>query len=767
MSRPRRNVARKNQRDGGDHLLWVTEMSTPQAAPPEEVAAGRARLVTEALARAARQIALYGPDHPIAGSALQEARKEVATDQAGGELRVEETGLRWNHEPVPLEGGQVQRLHQSLRDRLVATIKFTPRVEVPDLARLLLLLGEDPQLLLSTGGVMQAFGPTSPDGLIVQDVDFDRDLRECETAWVTACPDLGPETTDPLRGLLTSCLHLVRSVGETQTLEEIRRAMAELAPSDPRDPASATEAVANSIAALIQAAGEIALHTGSTHLQRWQTVILQNLETLGSRWNAFIFRAPVQINQDNPDLLSLLAARMTFGRRIALVLDYPGCIASERSEGLARVLQRLLADSEEAAPLERALHDRALAQGIDEQLYRNVVGSLLPSLTGPRPKGGVLTLGGGRAVQDTALAAESAHLLATLEPRRLRRSRAFMLLDMLDTKAGASHYGMVMKTIVGVLQASAREGDAELVISMLERLLQEEGVRRDDPSRLAVVKNALLGSVDQDMMSLLLRELDGRTPEARSGLLRLLGQLGETGHEALLNWARRIRSQDSGEALEALARTDVPPFAGFRQALLGLPLIELETALRLLLPRLEPPLMARLEIAASLPDPRARLAFLHVADESGSRPLAAVVAALLADPVPDVRATAAGVLGKLGGVGAVPGLCRLLEQESEFRQGARVKEAAARALGDIAVPEAVPALARLLLGGGLLARFASTQARAAAVEALRRIGSPDARHALQNWRRCPQPAVRLLCQKALAELASGPQEAPTGGDDAD
>lgn len=724
-------------------------------------------LAIEALARAACQLALYGTDHPIAETAVREAWRELtaATEHTGVELRVEEAGLRWNHESVPGESSHLQRLHQSLRDRLVAAIKFTRKLEASDLTRLLVVLAEDPQLLLSAGGVMQAVGPLSAEGLAIEDVDFDRDVRACEGAWIGICPDLDPETMDPLRGILESCLHLVRATGESRTLEEIRQGMSELAPADPDDPNSATEAVAGSIAALLQAAGEIAVHTSSTNLQQWQRVVLQHLEVLGSRWSAFIFRAPTQVSQDNSDMLALLTRQMTFGARIALVLDYPGSIATERSEGLALLLERLLSDPKDAPALARALHDRAVAQGVPEELYRNVVGMLMPGVGEERRAGEARRTGRADAAPPEAGAAfDFALLVNSLAPGRMRRSRAYLLLDMLNADLVGNHYSVVVNSVLEILRTATQEGDAELLIPLLEQLLKDaEEAGQPGSSRRAIANNVLLGSVDVDTMALLLREADRRSPEQRSGVLRLVGQLGNTGKEALLNWARRIRNTDSGESLLALAETDAPPFQGLRQALVGLPLVDLEQALRMLMVRLDPRLIGRLEVVASHPDPRARLALAHVTDTLQYKAGGNFMARLLSDPVPDVRAAAATVVGKLGNAEAIPALCSLLERESEFGPGARVKEATARALGEIASPEAVPALAQFLVSGGLLVRFSPTGPRAAAVEALRRIGTSEAQRGLANWPRCRQPSVRKLCRKAFDAIGRA-TVSPEAGD---
>jgi hypothetical protein len=581
------------------------------------------------------------------------------------------------------------------------------------------------------------------------------------------CPDLDLEVMDPLRGILESCLHLVRATGESRTLEEIRQTMSELAPADPSDPNSATEAVAGSIAALLQAAGEIAAHTSSTNLQQWQVVVLRHLEALGSRWSAFVFRAPVQVSQDNSDALALLARQMTFGARIALVLDYPGSIATERSEGLALLLERLLSDPEDAPALARALHDRAVAQGVPEELYRNVVGMLMPDLGKQRRAGEAMRTERADAVPpDAAPALDFANLLSSLAPGRMRHSRAYLLLDMLSADLVGNYYPVVVNSVLEILRASTQEGDAELLIPLLQQLLKDaEEAGQPGSSRRAIAENVLLGSVDVDTMALLLRELDRRSSEQRSGLLRLVGQLGNTGKEALLNWARRIRNRDSGESLLALAETDVPPFQGLRQALVDLPLIDLEQALHMLMVHLDPLLIERLEVVASHPDPRARLALVHVTGTLQHKSGGNLMALLLSDPVPDIRAAAATVVGKLGNAAAVPALCHLLERESEFGPGARVREAAARALGEIASPEAVPALAKFVVSGGLLARFSPTEPRAAAVEALRRIGTTEAQRGLANWRRCRHPTLRKLCRKARDEIGRETVGTEAGNDD--
>ena len=88
-------------------------------------------------------------------------------------------------------------------------------LEASDPTRLLGVLARIPKCC-SRLAAMQAVGPEGGEGLLIEDVDFERNVRACEGAWIGICPDLDPEIMDPLRGILGSCLHLVRARGGEQ-----------------------------------------------------------------------------------------------------------------------------------------------------------------------------------------------------------------------------------------------------------------------------------------------------------------------------------------------------------------------------------------------------------------------------------------------------------------------------------------------------------------------------------------------------------------------
>ena len=306
-----------------------------------EVADQKGLSVLESLARAARQIALYGPDHPIAARALQDAWRDTSSATGDHEivLTVEEHCLLWDGTRAHRGSAHLQRLHQSLRERLVASVRFTGRLDPAGLSRLLLILAEDSTLLISSGGVMRAYGPEGPPGVLVEDLDFTQELRECEASWVELCEEVDPKAVAPLREILESCLHIVRSTSEDGTLAQMRETLAE-EPEEGDLLASPLEAIAATIASLLQSAGEIAIHLGSAQRQAWESSILRQFDALGPHWSAHIFRAATVVTPGSPDILALLARQLETGRCVAMILDYPGGIVTERSEGLSLALRR-------------------------------------------------------------------------------------------------------------------------------------------------------------------------------------------------------------------------------------------------------------------------------------------------------------------------------------------------------------------------------------------------------------------------------------------
>ncbi len=459
---------------------------------------------------------------------------------------------------------------------------------------------------------------------------------------------------------------------------------------------------------MIQSAGEIAVRTGDANLQAWEDSVLLQLETLGTYWSAFVLRAPTTPAEGYPDVFSQLSDQMAFDRRISLVLDYPGSIVSERSEGLALILRRLLAHSKDAFALERGIHDHALARGVPEPVYRNVVSLLLPDVA-HRHTDSVPRVVEANVSPESGPHAELAGLFTTLEAPALRRGRAAMLLDLLYADLDAANYSMIVRALVESVEQNAAGGDPQAVSARAGGIrrpahrprgpnLGAKRCPRKRPAALCERRGHRLAPAGNEPPSLL-----------RAGdIIRLFGWLAEPGHKALLDLARRSFEAESRDAFQVLAEMDAPDFLHLRQLLAELPVPDLDAALRTLLQLAHPLLSQQIGALAVHANPQVRRTLLRAVAETQSRPGAGVVTRLLGDPLPDLRASTAAVLGNLRLPEAVPGLCWVLNRESDFGAGAHTKRAAAEALGQIGAPEGVSALSHLLFRGGLFARFAPT-----------------------------------------------------------
>lgn len=721
----------------------MSDTPTPPAGPGREAH----RSALESLARAARQAALYGPTHPIAAESLQDAWRQVCAQAQGGSARLTVTpkGLSWNGRPVPDEAGRTRRLHAALRERLVSSLRFYPGLRLPDLTQLLVVLSQDAKLLAASGGVMRALSEVVGPGLAVEDVDFTAAIGDGETLWLQTCSNLDPEAARPLREVLECCLQAVRAVGDTKVLEQIRSALS-VQGGDVAQDASSMEAVAATTALLIQYAGEAATRAGEMVLGQWEQAVLQQLEALGPAWNAYIFRAPIGPDR-GADMLARLARGMEIPQCVAMVLEYPGAIAAERSEGLARILGRVMSDPLCFPEIARLLLEEAIRAGIPEEVYRNVVGPVMPQVAPPGVEPGIEP--GDIAAVAGGPREELADLLKVLTPAATRRSYADTLLGMLELDLNASQYGTVMRALLALVGLCAEEHDTELLVGVVERLYEEVTEERS-PGRRAMATSAITRSGNPEVVRYITEELQHSPAARQERLLALLPYLGEAGRRSLCSLAGRTAEVISKPALVTLARRDGPAYMNLRRLLAEIPLRDVEHVLRVLVGLGDREVCVQLAAIADRPEMAARMALVTVVSSSGGMVGIEPLVRLLADIEPEVRIAAAEALGKLRAVEAVPSLCYLLGREPDRGQGGLVKAAAARALGEIGAPEAVPGLTELLHGGGLLSSWSLEPARLAAAEALTHIGTAEARQALEDWRRCRHPRLQEVCRQALA-----------------
>lgn len=130
----------------------------------------------------------------------------------------------------------------------------------------------------------------------------------------------------------------------------------------------------------------------------------------------------------------------------------------------------------------------------------------------------------------------------------------------------------------------------------------------------------------------------------------------------------------------------------------------------------------------------------RASEDSGAGYVAKLIAALHHEE-PQTPVRAAWILGERGEVSAVPALLEIADHGADPELLAAVAEA----LGKIADPRAIPTLARL-------ARHSYLKARIAAVAALAKFDSPQAREAVLQAARDPNVLVRREASRALDQM---------------
>ncbi len=710
----------------------------------------------ESLARTARQVALYGPKHPISIEALAKACLDLEA-AAGGktlEIRAQADGLLWNGVMLARKEGNITRFHEALRARLVVSITISPQVREEDLARLLLMLATDAEELAASGGATRFFGDSAASSIRVNEVDFSQDVLVSEDVWRKLSAGLDPEDASGLRRLIASCAR------DSAPGEITAGSMSGAAHEVDRETGSAEEVVAVGLARLIQQAGETTYFENQTKWREWRQTMARQLSALNPRWRSLIFRAPVgALSSECPDMLALIASEMEEADCVSLVLDHPDSIRAERSDMLAIALDRILADRNRRKSIEAALHKQALAQGVSEAVYQNVVGLLVARIEGkigPEPQGPsfqpkVHRLDSAPVLEQVEL--DLSDLLLTIDTEAVRRSRVFMLEESLSAQLTISQYGTVISLLTKSAEECAARDDVEALMSVISALGAEASQQSgQDASRRAVAGGALARCSTEQAVACLTNHLSDAPADIKKQIISLLGLLGEPGLRALVEIVRVGEDEDVIRAMSILLERDDGDLSHVRDLMAEARGITLERALKALVEIRGDDSTRKLAIAISEAGEEARLQLLQLITEGRLTEFANVIIPFLADSSNTLRLAAVNAVANLDVQAAAPALCEVITHETSFGDGARLKEAAARALGRLGATSAVPVLCEVLRGKALLSKIGSYRPRIAAAEALAMLGGPDSKEALEKGCRSMHPAVRESCRRALSRL---------------
>jgi HEAT repeat protein len=256
------------------------------------------------------------------------------------------------------------------------------------------------------------------------------------------------------------------------------------------------------------------------------------------------------------------------------------------------------------------------------------------------------------------------------------------------------------------------------------------------------------------VVSFLVNELEQASDDLSAEIIQLVGLLGEPGMRALAEVVRTGRDVNAERATATLIERDGPDMSHLRDLISEASGITLERALRAIISNQDRQMPQIVTTVVADAGAHARRRVVALIEETGRTDLSPVLMRMLGDPSHDVCMAAVGAIAHLEVREAVPALCDMAEREAHFGEGARLREAAVRALGVLGEGSAVPSVCAVLAGRAFLSKLGSHRARIAAAEALAVLGGPDSREALERGRKSMHPAVRDACRRSLSVLLS-------------
>jgi hypothetical protein len=706
----------------------------------------------ESLARAARQVGLYGQEHPMVAEALERACHAVSVEARGTklEIRAQEKGLVWNGEEIALREGNAARFHAAMRERLIARIEIDPRVQPEELSRLLSLLAAELPDAVARAAAFAEFEAHGEGSVRVEEVDFGADVLASEAAWRELRRAMEAEETGALGQLVAFCLRSLQGLEYEGALERVRSLLPKTS-SKEDEGRSSEEVVGRAVARIVQEAGEAIYTVSRGRWEVWREEMARRVAELSAATRSRVFRSPCPVSRGLPDMLGLIAQVLNPRYCVSAVLDHPDSIRAERSEGLGLALTRIMSGPGRSRDIEGLLHEQALGRGVSEAVYQNVVGMLLSKMGQTNGYGsGAETEEADPARAEVAAGLED--LLATTEEEPLRRSRVAMLLDLLGAELTVRQFGIVLSALVEAAQERAEQGEVESVAAILSAVraaAREEGGQ--DAGKRAMATSALARSGSETVVGCLTKGAEGASAELQSQIITVLGSLGERGIQGLVEIVQGGSSAGADTALRAIVAADDRGATNLRRAISQGSTKTLERLVRLLMAEGSERAVEQLSAVIDQVGAVQRLKLIGEIRASGDQKLGGALVHVAVEGRGAVRHAAVQTLGALRVRAAVPALCELAVGERNFGKGARVKEAAVSALGEIGDARAVPALCRVLRGG-ILAAFGSAAPRVIAARVLGEMDGPDTRDALRRGRKCLRWVVRDACRTALARL---------------
>jgi hypothetical protein len=491
------------------------------------------------------------------------------------------------------------------------------------------------------------------------------------------------------------------------------------------------------------------------------------LRQLDPQLLAHVFRADV-VAQDAPfDALQEAANHLSLDDLLDVVRAHPQAVASEPSAVYRRLLRRIAPTGERLLQLAPALRTGLLADGMSEDVFTNTLGQALeaaaaePESTGEGPLRGAAVPG--VAGTSEALRAARREQIADLRQQESQAddptSRAQLCMDLLQLQGHCGRHPHLLSTLRDCLRHVSPAERQAIAARVVEVLTPLTGRSDALPADLREVALSLLAEAsDRDTLEGLRRSLFAVHDDEAPRIARALAMSGEAGRETLLDIllcagpAEAARVPAIVAALTGVEAEETVADTGLSRIALDPRCRQTQTVIAALAEQGGPVASRHLILLLREGDFGIRSEVVRSARQPG-RSLLDVLAVALDDPDDDIRCAAAASLGASGDERAARPLLHHLRPFAPWDPNFRLRAATARALGQLGCAEAEPRLVQVLQRTSWVRRSQCDELRAAAAEALLRIGTSGALRAVADrGAKERSPAIKQHAAVALGRL---------------
>jgi len=706
---------------------------------PGDISPDHLAAVLGALARAARLMALYSEEHPLAQEALHGALDALRPVwDATGEVALTFTDdtLCVNGEPAP-RLSLAATLAQQLKRLHIVGVVLQPETTSQSLGTLLRILNAQPESVFAEGGPETALEDAV--GIRLDTVSFKRFQTESDSLQLQALLKEQASSAG-IQELVTTC---ARYLTEFMSDDEASEYSFEPSGLLAGDTAAHRNDLGTVLAMIIQRAGEGASRRGQ--LERWMQQTVAAVSQLPANVMADCFRAPQVNAPEYPDFLAKIGAQLPLDLAVNAVCNDPQNVPQERSDRLRRALHRLAGDGERTLQFYRGVVQCLSEAGVARDAIEMSVGLIMKSqATAERVRSQLEAMGPMRVERAQAEAGVFGQLRDQWNTTEtLDGSRRTMLLELLSTQFQLSHYTELLQLLTDECHACAQFASGAAVTDILQALVDQRTAHAEGTGHQVVADRAVQEAMTPVVMDLLFGMVRA---EPVPGVTDLLAQVGDAGVMVLA----KVLEQDlpRPEVAAALASAgpvgaarlrDVAPrvSAGTAQALL-----HAATALS------GEPLRRLLSAFFDHPEPSVRVATLDRTLLAGDSEVSEnLVLRGLDDGDRSVQHAAVMAATATRCTSAAASLLRLMgdARADEFTQAVR------RALLAVGSAEVLAGLRQWLYERGGWLRWGIERRRAAAAELLLALGSDAAIEALRPFRTDRNRAVRQVALMAPVE----------------